>query len=120
MNNKYISICILFYIHNKLTFYSILLFLPSFRYQYQHAWDEPIFQFISCLEESGKEGPFWVCAFAIYQNSCDSDKPTIAEQLGPDPEFGPFATVLMDAESMIAVMTTLCEIYTRLWCVLSH
>ena len=75
---------------------------------------EPIGQFITCLENSGQEGPFWVCAFSIFQNQGDDDKPTITDQLGPDPEFGPFATVLKQADVMIAVVTTLCDIYTQL------
>ena len=81
----------------------------------QHAWEEPIDHFITCLERSGEEGPFWVCAFSIFQSQGDDDKPTIAEQLGPDPEFGPFATVLKQANVMVAVVTIMCNIYTRLW-----
>jgi len=40
---------------------------------------------------------------------------TIAEQLGSDPKFGPFATVLRCAELMLAVLTHECDINTRLW-----
>ncbi len=58
---------------------------------------------------------FWVCAFSIYQSNDEEDGPTISEQLGPDPEFGPFATVLKGADSMVAVVTKICDIYTRLW-----
>merc|ERR1712008_242461 len=36
---------------------------------------------------------------------------------GPDPKFGPFATVLRCAQLMLAVLTHECDIYTRLWCV---
>ena len=86
----------------------------------QHAWDEPIGQFCYSLERSGEEGPFWICAFAIYQNHGDDDKPTIFEQLGPDPEYGPFATVLKGADSMVAVVTETCDIYSRLWYVLNE
>ena len=39
----------------------------------------------------------------------------ISEQLGSDPECGPFATVLKFASLMLAVMTDECNIYTRLW-----
>ena len=84
-------------------------------YNLQHAWEESIDHFITCLERSGEEGLFWVCAFSIYQNQGEDDKPTIADQLGPDPEFGPFATVLKQADVMIAAVTRLCDIYTQLW-----
>ena len=77
----------------------------------QHAWDEPIGQFITCLKRSGKKGPFWVCAFSIYQSDGEGDSPTISEQLGDDPSYGPFATVLKGAESMVAVVTVECDIY---------
>ena len=67
------------------------------------------------MENSGEEGPFWVCAFAIYQSDGDGDGPTIAEQLGPKPEYGPFSIVLLVAELMIAIFTETCDIYTRSW-----
>ena len=54
-----------------------------------------------------------MCAFAIHQS--DDHSPTIEEQLGPDPEYGPFATVLRYADSMVAIVTDVCDIYTRLW-----
>ena len=62
-----------------------------------------------------EEGPFWICALSIYQNSDSSNGVTIAEQLGSDPKFGPFATVLRCVELMLAVLTHECDIYTRLW-----
>ena len=61
-------------------------------------WDEEIGQFVTCLENSGKEGPFWVCAFSIYQSMDKKDGPTIPQQLGEDPFYGPFATVLKGAK----------------------
>ena len=76
-----------------------------------HAWDEPIGQFVECLEQSGEEGPFWICAFAIYQSDDKNDGPTIAQQLGKDPAYGPFATVLKGAESMVAVITETCDFH---------
>ena len=97
--------------HISRLFYNFIIIL-------QHAWDEPIGQFITCLRQSGKKGPFWVCAFSIYQSDGEGDTPTIAQQLGPDPNYGPFATVLKGAESMVAVVTDKCDIYTRLWYVL--
>ena len=42
---------------------------------------------------------------------------TIEKQLGPSPSSGPFATVLKQADAMIAILTDSCDIYTRLWCV---
>jgi len=82
-----------------------------------HAWDESIGDFIECLERFDHNGPFWVCAFSIYQNDGDDDKPTIGEQLGGNPTYGPFSTVLKGADSMVAVVTKKCDIYSRLWCV---
>merc|ERR1740124_969107 len=81
-----------------------------------HAWDEPIKDFVEAIENSGETGPFWICALAINQNG-DDDEITIGEQLGPDPETGPFATVLKSVGLMIAVVTHVCDINTRLWCV---
>jgi len=81
-----------------------------------HAWGENYNQFLETLENSGSEGPFWVCAFSIYQNN-DLEEVTISKQLGPDPHYGPFATVLRQSDLMIAIMTQSCDIYTRLWCV---
>merc|ERR1740124_1688175 len=81
-----------------------------------HAWDEPIKDFVEAIEMSGETGPFWICAMAINQNG-DGDEITIGEQLGLDPETGPFATVLKSVSLMIAVVTHVCDINTRLWCV---
>jgi len=86
------------------------------RVMISHAWDEPICDFVEAIERSGEEGPFWICALSIYQNSDESKGVTIAEQLGSDPKFGPFATVLKGADLMLAVLTHECNIYTRLWC----
>ena len=60
------------------------------------------------------EDPVWVCAFAIYQNNDISDGPTINQQIGPKPKFGPLAIILVVADSMLAVITgdEICEIYT--------
>ena len=81
-----------------------------------HAWDERFYEFFVALKNSGFQGPFWVCALAIYQNE-DIPRVTIAEQLGKDPQHGPFATVLRQAECMVAIITAQCDIYTRMWCV---
>ena len=52
---------------------------------------------------------------AVHQNDDKSNGITIGEQLGPDPETGPFATVLKSVSVMIAVVTHVCDINTRLW-----
>ena len=88
------------------------LFTPLF---ILHAWDEPICDFVEAIERSGEEGPFWICALSIYQNCYPSKGVTIVEQLGSDPKFEPFATVLRCAELMLVVLTHECNIYTRLW-----
>jgi len=75
---------------------------------------------VEAVESSGETGPFWICAMAIHQNSeTDNDyiagEITISQQLGLDPETGPFATVLKSVSVMIAVVTHVCDINTRLW-----
>ena len=82
-----------------------------------HAWDEYYRDFALALRkagssEEGHSGPFWICAFAIYQPE-DIPGLTIAKQLGPDPSRGPFASVLKSAEAMLCIVTTSCDIYTR-------
>lgn len=81
-----------------------------------HAWSESIQEFVEAIERSGEEGPFWICALAIYQNDDESKGVTIKQQLGDDPKCGPFATVLNHVHHMMAVLTNACDIYTRLWC----
>jgi len=80
-----------------------------------HAWKEPIQEFVEAIERSGEEGPFWVCALAIYQNDDELKGVTIGQQLGEDPRKGPFATVLKFVDRMMAVLTSGCNIYSRLW-----
>lgn len=53
-----------------------------------HAWGENYDHFVQALKDSRAEGPFWVCAMAIYQE----DNETIAKQLGPDVMHGPFVS----------------------------
>ncbi len=81
-----------------------------------HSWEEDYEHFVSALDESGEEGPFWICATAIYQCN-DIEDVTVDKQLGPHPSTGPFATVLKQADKMVCVMTPESDIYTRLWCV---
>lgn len=78
-----------------------------------HAWGEQYSHFVKALQDSNCEGPFWVCAMAMYQE----DEETIANQLGSSLEHGPFATVLKQATDMIAVFTPAADIYLRMWCV---
>ena len=82
-----------------------------------HTWGEPIKEFDEAIKRSGEEGPFYICAFSIYQNSILSKGVTITEQLGSDPKFGVFATVLKISESMLVIPTNGCNMFTRLWCV---
>lgn len=82
-----------------------------------HAWDETYAAFLDALVHSGVSGPFWVCAMAIYQPE-DMPELTVESQLGEDPSTGPFATVLKQADVMVALTTLECNIYTRMWCVL--
>jgi len=71
---------------------------------------------VEAIESSGEQGPFWICALAIHQNN-EAEEITVGEQLGPDPETGPFVTVLKSVSLMLAVVTHVCDINTRLWCV---
>lgn len=81
-----------------------------------HAWGERYDHFVRAIKDSNAKGPFWVCAMAIYQNE-DIPSVTISKQLGPSIENGPFATVLKQADGMIAVFTPSVDIYLRMWCV---
>eukprot|EP00747_Dinoflagellata_sp_TGD_P154355 gnl/TRDRNA2_/TRDRNA2_177494_c1_seq5.p1 gnl/TRDRNA2_/TRDRNA2_177494_c1~~gnl/TRDRNA2_/TRDRNA2_177494_c1_seq5.p1 ORF type:complete len:364 (-),score=53.54 gnl/TRDRNA2_/TRDRNA2_177494_c1_seq5:149-1240(-) len=82
-----------------------------------HAWDESYLHFLDALQTGNSEGPFWVCATANYQPE-DTPGMMVADQLGKDPNTGPFATVLLQASLMFAVNTPWCDIYTRMWCIL--
>jgi len=82
-----------------------------------HAWDEPIHEFVQTIERSGEQGPFFVCALSIHQNNGECKGVTISQQLGSNPASGPFSVVLEDAVLMLAVVTSMCDIYSRLWCV---
>lgn len=81
-----------------------------------NAWSEDYESFIQAIEDSGETGPFWVCAFAIYQPE-DIPELTIEKQLGEDPKRGPFAVVLSQVSKMLGFVTRNCDIYTRPWCV---
>jgi len=81
-----------------------------------HAWQENFEQFLITVEQSGVKGPFWICSFCIYQNE-DIDAVTIQKQLGYNLSNGPFSTVLRQSDRMLVVITSSCDIYTRLWCV---
>ena len=70
---------------------------------------------MEAIENSGETGPFWIDPMSMYQNDDESEGITVAQQLGPDPETGPFATALKSVSLMIAVVTHVCDIYTRLW-----
>ena len=78
---------------------------------------EEVGEFDEAIKRSREEGSFYICAFSIYQNSILSKGVTITEQLGSDPKFGVFATVLKISESMLVIPTNGCNMFTRLWCV---
>eukprot|EP00548_Thalassiothrix_antarctica_P018999 CAMPEP_0194194452 /NCGR_PEP_ID=MMETSP0154-20130528/75587_1 /TAXON_ID=1049557 /ORGANISM="Thalassiothrix antarctica, Strain L6-D1" /LENGTH=403 /DNA_ID=CAMNT_0038918883 /DNA_START=1240 /DNA_END=2450 /DNA_ORIENTATION=+ len=88
-----------------------------------HSWDEPVKEFVESIEQLAKDldlsedTTFWICALSIYQNNDKEKGPTIGEQLGPDPENGPFATILRTVKLMIVVLTSASDVYSRLWCV---
>lgn len=86
------------------------------RIMVSHAWLENYDDFLNAIACFSEPGPFWVCAFAIYQPEDIADL-CIVEQLGSDVMCGPFATVLKQADMMLGVVTSRCNIYTRLWCV---
>ena len=54
---------------------------------------------------------------AMHQNDKKSKGITTAQQLRPDPETRPFAMVLKSVSLLIGVVTHVCDINTRLWCV---
>ncbi len=86
---------------------------------FQHAWKEKFHDFVECLclHNDSDNTVYWVCALSIYQSYGDNDEPTIKQQLGDDPDYGPFATVLKGADLMLAVITGAgnFDIYARLW-----
>lgn len=91
------------------------------QYMVSHAWNESYLDFVNALSSFGSHNlqhgqGFWVCAMAIYQCE-DIPELTIQRQLGDDVTRGPFATVLKQAERMLAVLTPVADIYTRMWCV---
>eukprot|EP00747_Dinoflagellata_sp_TGD_P104713 gnl/TRDRNA2_/TRDRNA2_169322_c5_seq1.p1 gnl/TRDRNA2_/TRDRNA2_169322_c5~~gnl/TRDRNA2_/TRDRNA2_169322_c5_seq1.p1 ORF type:complete len:275 (-),score=49.27 gnl/TRDRNA2_/TRDRNA2_169322_c5_seq1:20-844(-) len=87
------------------------------RYMVSHAWGELYTDFLAALRGWGTEGPFWVCATAIYQPE-DIDGMKVGDQLGKDTMSGPFACVVKQAAKMVAINTPAVDIYTRMWCVL--
>lgn len=86
------------------------------RVMVSHAWMEEYDQFFIALTTTCVQGPFWVCAMAIYQPE-DMPAVLVEKQLGSSPDTGPFATVLKQAAEMVAIMTEQGDIYSRLWCV---
>jgi len=88
-------------------------------YMVSHGWMETYEHFIQALSATDleTEDAFWVCSMAIYQCE-DIHELTIEQQLGSDVSRGPFATVLKQANVMLALLTPDSNIYTRMWCVL--
>jgi len=79
-----------------------------------HAWDEDYQEFLGALEASGYQGPFWVCATAIYQPE-DNPELTLEKQLGVEAG-GPLVRILKQADCVLCVMTPQGNIFERLWC----
>jgi len=68
-----------------------------------HCWDEDYDQFVQALEDTGLDGPFWICSFALYQHF-DHHMP-FEKQFGKDPFSGPYRDVLAQAERLVVVVT---------------
>jgi len=91
-----------------------------------HAWGEDVEECISALKRYFElnaidfDIPIWFCVFANYQCE-DGCGPTVAQQL----EMDPFARVIESPSlkkehggfGMVAVHTTMEDLYKRLWCV---
>jgi hypothetical protein len=93
------------------------------KHMISHAWDEDFEEFVGALKKERDigniSGPVWICAFGLYQGG---DSPTIGDQLGLDVKLGPFSRILQSKwvrgeGSMVAVFTSTCSLYTRMWCV---
>jgi ankyrin repeat protein len=93
-----------------------------------HAWDQPINELIDTLKDSGKEGPFWISAFSMYQNEEEeedlmSTAMSAAASMvsgniimsGKDFQYGAFCTAMKEAKNMISILTASCDYYSRLW-----
>jgi len=79
-----------------------------------HAWDAKYSDLVSALAASGQSGPFWICAMALYQPE-DTPELTLERQMGSEAG-GLLAAVLGHVALLLCVLTTTCNIYTRLWC----
>lgn len=79
-----------------------------------HAWDAKYSDLLVALSASGEDGPFWVCAMALYQPE-DIPAFSLERQLGLEAG-GPLAAVLRCADALLCVLTPSCNIFSRLWC----
>jgi len=77
-----------------------------------HAWDAKYGDLVSALAASGHNGPFWICATALYQPE-DTPELTLERQMGSEAG-GPLTAVLGQVALLLCVLTTTCNIYTRL------
>ena len=94
-----------------------------------HAWDMPLDELIDTLKDSGKEGPFWISAFSMYQNEEEEEDlvstamSAIANSVvsggnvmsGNDFQYGPFCTAMKQVEDMVSILSASCDYYSRLW-----
>jgi hypothetical protein len=92
-----------------------------------HVWREDILQVIHMLnsmigkpikkgdgtEAFTKDTVVWFCAFALYQPGDQGDLPTEAQQL----QVKPFQQVVSRVENMAVMQTSVCDPYSKLWCV---
>lgn len=74
-----------------------------------HAWDDGFLDFLAALRQSGKDGPFWVAAAALYQSE------EAVMQALRDPE-GMLRHVMQQGGAMLCVQASKCNVYKRLWC----
>lgn len=81
-----------------------------------HSFDMSVYSFVESIERSEEKGPFWVSAFAMYQNHDSERGVDIVEEKEKTLETAPFTTVLKEAEKLVVLSTQECDIFTRLWC----
>ena len=74
-----------------------------------------VYSFVESIERSEEKGPFWVSAFAMYQNHDSERGVNIVVETVKTLETAPFTTVLEEAEKLVVLSTQECDIFTRLW-----
>mmetsp|Transcript_42401 Transcript_42401/g.78946 ORF Transcript_42401/g.78946 Transcript_42401/m.78946 type:complete len:921 (-) Transcript_42401:91-2853(-) len=84
------------------------------RIMVSHSWDAEYKDLVAALRDSRENGPYWICAMAMYQG--EDALPNGGCKAGSDPGLGPFAYVLGKVDHLLCVLTSSCDIYKRLWC----